>query len=99
MIFRIAIFIRAAIRTTDERVLKGFVMNEDAFCLQIFHEGERFMFSRHPMLESENRKQERDLLTALGPDARVFPVCYDTEFDDADGGVIAGAFMYGTKES
>lgn len=96
---RMRIFIRATIRTTDGRVLKGSVMNEDAFCLEIFHSGERFMFSRHPMLESENRKQERDLLTALGSGAQVFPIWYDTEFNDADGAVIAGSFMYGTKES
>ncbi|WP_338524288.1 hypothetical protein NUH87_00910 [Pseudomonas batumici] len=74
-------------------------MNENAFCLTIFHEGESFIFSRHPMLENEHQKQERSLLTALGSGARVFPVWYDTEFCDADGAAIAGAFMYGAKEA
>jgi len=96
---RMRIFIRATIRAADGRVLKGFVMNEDAFCLEIFHGGERFIFSRHSMLGSENQKQEQDLLTALGSGARVFPVWYDTEFNNADGAVIAGVFMFGTEES
>lgn len=96
---RMRIFIRATISAADGRILKGRVMNEDAFCLEIFYGGERYIFSRHPMLESGNQAKERLLLKALGPDARVFPVRYETGFCHADGAAIADSFMYGTKEA
>jgi hypothetical protein len=95
---RMRIFIRAAIRAADGRELKGYIMNEDAFCLGIYHHGEEFVFSKHPMLEPENKKDEQQLLRALGGPATIFPVKYETEFRQKTGGLITGEFKYGARD-
>jgi hypothetical protein len=96
---RMRIFIRARITTADKRSLKGYVMNENAFCLAIFHGGEQFIFSKHPMLHIENKKQNKRLLQSIGNAATVFPVKYETDFKDKQGHPIAGEFMYGESET
>ncbi|QXI31134.1 hypothetical protein [Pseudomonas vanderleydeniana] len=92
---RMRLFVRATIEAADGRLLKGFVMDEDAYCLTIFHEGERFQFSAHPMLKGPNQEHERALLASLGTEKQVFPVRYHTDFNDTEGQLIAGTFWYG----
>ncbi|MCD9568500.1 hypothetical protein [Pseudomonas protegens] len=70
---RMRIYIRATIETADGKLLKGSVMNEDAFCLEVFHAGAVFTFSRHPMLRNLNQKEEIRLLKKLGPNTQIFP--------------------------
>jgi len=91
---RMRLFVRASIETADGKLLKGHVVNEDAYCLTIFHGGESFHFSTHPLLKDLNQQQERALLASLGTEAQVFPVRYRTEFNDTDGQLIAGKFRY-----
>jgi hypothetical protein len=79
---RIRIFIRAIITGADGRKLKGYVMNEGAFCLTIFHDNKQFVFSRHPMLNTENKRHEEALCNAIGGAAVTFPALYETEFKD-----------------
>lgn len=45
---RMRLFIRASIITAAGRRLKGYVMNEDAFCLGIFFNGAELIFSSPP---------------------------------------------------
>ncbi|KPA87851.1 hypothetical protein PF66_05809 [Pseudomonas asplenii] len=96
---RMRLFVRASIETADGKRLKGYVVNEDAYCLTIFHEGESFHFSTHPLLKDLNQEHERALLAALGNEAQVFPVRYHTEFNDTDGQLIAGTFLYGGQSA
>lgn len=91
---RMRIYIRATIETADGKLLKGSVMNEDAFCLEVFHAGAAFTFSRHPMLCDLNQKEEIRLLKALGPNTQIFPITYRTDFNDCAGGPIGGTFIY-----
>jgi hypothetical protein len=75
-------------------------MNENAFCLTIFYGGEQFIFSRHPMLKSENKKQEQQLRALLGENAsNLFPIKYKTEFKNKAGDLISGNFVYGGAET
>jgi hypothetical protein len=94
---RMRIFIRARITATDGRRLKGYIMNEDAFCLAIFYGDQEFIFSRHPMLHSDNKEHDQQLLQSIGNSATVFPVKYETDFKDRQGHPITGEFMYGTR--
>ena len=96
---RMRIFIRATITATDGTSLKGYVMNEDAFCLSVFHSGREFIFSKHPMLGRENQKHESQLLSAMGRTLPIFPVKFATEFRSTEGNLISGEFMYGTPET
>ena len=97
---RMRIFIRAKLRTKVGVILKGYVMNEGAFCLGVFHNGKEFIFSRHPMLEKENNNHEMELAHSMGvKPGTIFPVHYETEFTSRQGNVIAGEYMYGQKET
>ncbi|WP_017904432.1 hypothetical protein [Pseudomonas asplenii] len=91
---RMRVFVRATIETADGKRLKGYVVNEDAYCLTMFHEGESFHFSTHPLLKDLNQEHERALLASLGTEVQVFPVRYRTDFNDAEGQLIAGIFRY-----
>ncbi|GLQ97305.1 hypothetical protein [Dyella mobilis] len=92
---RMRIFIRAMVRTLDGHQLKGFAMNEDAYVLTVFHRGKTFPFSRHPALASYNKTYKRQLMASLGASSDIFPLCYETGFNDADGHPIAGTFVCG----
>ena len=92
---RMRLFIRATITTVAGRKLKGYIMNENAFCMGIFLNGDEFVFSSHPMLASENAEREQLLRRALGVDELIFPLNYETDFERRDGTRIAGAFSPG----
>ncbi len=97
---RMRIFIRAKLKTVLGVQLKGYVMNENAFCLGVFHNGREFIFSRHPHLAQENKKHESELANSLGVNGgNIFPVFYETEFMAKNGKKIVGKFMYGQKET
>ena len=96
---RMRIFIRASVIDSEGTKLKGYVMNEGAFCLVVFHGGAQFIFSRHPTLGRENQRHERQLLESMGRSSGIFPVTYETEFNDKNGVRIAGKFMYGAAET
>lgn len=96
---RMRVFIRASLETANGQRLKGYIMNEDAFCLTVFRHGQKFVFSAHPMLEDLNREQEQTLLQVLGtPSATLFPITYRTDYRDANGKAIAGRFQYGARD-
>jgi hypothetical protein len=90
---RMRIFIRATVRTSSGLQLKGFVMNDDAYVLTIFHGGETFPFSRHPALKSDNESYKRQLTASLGTSSEIFPLSYETGFNDVSGHPIAGTFF------
>lgn len=93
---RMRLFIRASLEGAGGQRLKGYVMNENAFCLSVFTQGQEFSFSSHPMLESMNCEQEQKLLCALGtPTAKLFPIKYTTGYSGANGQPIEGSFQYG----
>lgn len=92
---RLRIFIRAVLMASDGRRLKGFVMNEDAYCLCIYYSGEKFYFSRNSLLGSLNENEEQQLIKAIGNPAKIFPIQYETEFKSKSGVLIAGEFAYG----
>jgi len=92
---RMRIFIRAAVRTSVGLQLKGYVMNEDAHVLTVFHGGEAFPFSRHPALWSDNESHKHQLMVSLGTSSDIFPLRYETGFSDVDGHPIAGTFVCG----
>lgn len=97
---RMRIFIRAKLKTASGVHLKGYVMNENAFCLGVFYNDQEFIFSRHPLLENENKNHEAELANSLGGNAGdIFPVTYETEFMAKSGKQIVGTFMYGQKET
>lgn len=97
---RMRIFITATLEAEDGRRLKGYVMNEDAFCLSVFSKGQEFVFSSNPMLEGLNREQEQKLLQCLGtPTAQLFPIKYRTNYRTSNGREISGAFNYGSRET
>lgn len=96
---RMRIFIGATARTADGRLLKGYVMNEDAYVLTVFHDGQAFPFSRHPALRSENENHGRQLMAALGASVDIFPLSYETGYKDADGHPIAGTFNWGDRSA
>lgn len=94
------IFIRAKLKTASGVYLKGYVMNENAFCLGVFRGGLEFIFSRHPLLGEENKNHEVELANSLGVNpGNIFPVTYETEFMAKNGKQIVGEFMYGQKET
>jgi hypothetical protein len=95
---RMRVFIRASIITASGRRLKGYVMDENAFCLGVFFNGAEFIFSRHPMLATENGTREQSLQTALEAAEIIFPVTYETNFQCKSGKRIAGEFSYGTSK-
>lgn len=97
---RMHIFIRAKLRTAFGVSLKGYVVNENAFCLGVFHHGKEYIFSRHPLLQEENDKHKVELAKAIGiePEA-VFPISYETEFNAENGNRISGIFMHGKSET
>ena len=97
---RMRIFIRANLTTSQGIELKGYVMNEDAFCLGVFHDDKEFIFSRHPLLEIANQGQENELARSLAVETEtLFPMRYETQFLDKDGEQIMGEFMYGQEET
>lgn len=97
---RMRIFIKASLEAANGQRFKGYVINEDAFCLSVFHGGEEFFFSSHPMLDSINQEQEQGLLESLGAaGARLFPMKYTTEYRAASGEGISGVFRYGGCEA
>lgn len=97
---RMRIFIRAKLRAASGAPLKGYIMNENAFCLGVFHYGKEYIFSRHPLLHEENDKHKVELAKAIGtkPDT-VFPIRYKTEFNDKNGNRISGIFTYVKSET
>ncbi|KAI9131911.1 hypothetical protein ON05_027335 [Acaryochloris sp. CCMEE 5410] len=95
---RMRVFIRAAITTKNGLELKGFIMNEDAYCLALFYQDEEFIFSQNPLLELENQRTAEQLQSVIGTSTSLFPVRYKTEFKSAQGSLIAGEFMYGLKK-
>jgi hypothetical protein len=97
---RMCIFIKASLQAANGLSLKGYVMNEDAYCLAVFSKGTEFIFSRQPMLEELNRKEEQKLRKSIGgPSSELFPMSYATDFRDSDGKVISGMFQYGIREA
>jgi hypothetical protein len=93
---RMRIFIKASLETQGGILMKGYVMNEDAFCLTVFSKGDQFHFSRHPSLEHINRESERALAQSTGiSESELFPLKYGTDFKDSSGEVIAGIFEFG----
>lgn len=92
---RMRIFIRAKVRTSGGQQLKGYVMNDNAYVLTVFHREQRFSFSRHPDLWSYNESYRCQLMASLGTSSDIFPFSYKTEFNDAGGHPIAGTFVYG----
>lgn len=97
---RMRIFIKASLEAANGQRLKGYVMNEDAFCLCVFNSDQTFSFSSHPMLESLNREEEHKLLQSLGSSAvTLFPMKYQTDYHGTNGEVIAGSFQYGARET
>ena len=96
---RTRIFIRASISCTDGTRFKGYIMNEDAYCLTIFHSGKEFVFSKHPLLARENQRSEHKLLEVAGMSSGIFPMRYETEFHDKTGRRIAGVFMHSQAET
>jgi hypothetical protein len=95
---RMRIFIRAYLEAANGQSLKGYVMDEDPFCLSVFWNGQEFGFSAHPDLESMNREQEHKLLLSLGtPAATLFPMTYRTDYQDTNGEIIAGRFQWSSR--
>ena len=97
---RMRIFIRAKLQTASGDQLKGYIMNENAFCLGVFHKGMEYIFSRHPQLEDENNKHKVELAksTGINPDS-IFPIHFETEFNTKNGDQIAGVFIYEKAET
>ena len=97
---RMRIFIRAALETADGQSLKGYVVNEEAYGLAVFHNGQTFFFNNHPLLDDTNREQERKLSDSLGSaSTSLFPMTYRTDFRGPDGELIAGAFQYRSRST
>lgn len=95
---RMRIFIKAEFRTDKGRVLKGYVMNEDAFCITIFSGKEDYTFSSHPMLWDLNKESLRKLSEAEGMGMHdVFPLNFSTNFTRNDGTPIEGIASPPTK--
>lgn len=90
---RMRIFVRAKVRTSDGRRLKGYVMNDDGYVLTVFHGGKTFPFSRHDLLWSNNESHKHQLMNSLGTSSDIFPLSYETEFNDAGGNLIADTFV------
>lgn len=96
---RMRIFIKASLKAADGQNLRGYVVNEDAYGLAVFHNGQTFFFNDHPALEDTNRESERKLIDSLGSAApSLFPMTYRTDFRRTDGEIIAGAFQYGPRQ-
>lgn len=97
---RMRIYIKAMLVTANGQSFKGYVINEDAYCISIFHGGREFSFSYHPMSESHNREQEQKLLRSLGSlGSELFPITYKTDYFASNGDRICGVFHYGTRET
>ena len=96
---RMRIFIRASLELANGQLLKGYVMNEDAYCLAAFNNGQEFIFSSNSMLDGSNREEEQNLRRSLGiqESTTVFPIRYQTEYRTADGTAISGLFRYGAR--
>lgn len=90
---RMRIFIRATVQTSDGQQLKGYVMNDDAYVLTVFHRSETFPFGQHSALWSDNETYRRQLMASLGTSSDIFPLSYETGFNDAGGKPIAGRFV------
>lgn len=90
---RMRIFIKAKLMTRNGMALKGYIMNEDAYCLGIFYEGKQYYFSCHPMLSDLFNEEAKRLGLAMGIKSHeIFPVSYETDFFDNSGNKIAGQF-------
>ncbi len=97
---RMRIFIRTKLQTASGDQLKGYIMNENAFCMGVFHKGKEYIFSRHPQLEEENNKHKVKLAKSMGinPDT-IFLIKFETEFNARNGEKIAGVFIYEKAET
>lgn len=90
---RMRIFIRATLQAKTGVSLKGYVMNENAFCLGVFVSGKELIFSKHPLLEKDNAAHEKQLMELLVIKNDIFPITYKTDFLAKNEKVIAGEFM------
>ena len=97
---RMRIFIKAHLTTTSGVKMKGYIMNENAYCLGVFVNGEKYFFSRHEMLSDLNSESAAKLAQALGLDInKLFPMAYETDFTDKSGNIITGSFNYGCSKT
>lgn len=95
---RMRIFIGARITTAGGVELKGYVMNEDAYCLCIIHDGAEYFFSCHPTFKGCTLELANKLSMLLNvPASDFFPLHYETDYYARDGSPIAGTFMYGQE--
>ncbi len=90
---RMRLFIKATLKTKGGIQLKGYIMNENAFCLAIFVQGKKYYFSRHPMLIDQFNMELARLSSALGVNSKnIFPIHYETTFYSRTGNRILGVF-------
>jgi len=90
---RMYIYIRAKLRTASGLLLKGYILNEEAACLGVFHNKKRFIFNPHPLIKDRWDESLSDLAHSMGVDpASIFPIHYETEFTSMEGNIICGEF-------
>ncbi len=97
---RMRIYISASLVCANGIKLTGYVVNESAYCLTVFFQGEEYIFSTHPLLASGNIEHAYELAKALqvAPES-IFPIIYTTQYFSRKGEIIKGQFMYGVKNS
>lgn len=90
---RMRLFVKATFQTPEGSRLGGFVVNDDAYSITIFHRGDQFTFSKHPLLRDLAEEEHARLLQALETkEASIFPLSYVTGFKGHDDKEIAGIF-------
>ena len=87
------IFLKAEFRHSSGKIIDGYVMNADAFCIGLFTGSGDFLFSRHPQLRSMMLPKKKAVEAELGV-AELFPLAYSTRFRNAHGQPIAGEFSF-----
>ncbi|MEM1094131.1 MAG: hypothetical protein AAGJ10_05970 [Bacteroidota bacterium] len=88
---RMRLYIKATFQTPEGRMLDGFVVNDDAYAITIFFQGEQFIFSK--CLSDLAEKECARLGEALTMDGEaIFPLSYVTDFKGHDGRIIQGVF-------
>lgn len=85
------IFLKATFAHPSGIKLHGYVMNADAFCICLFAAEKRFIFSRHPLLNSMMLSMKSEAEKALQL-PNLFPLYYKTAFSDPAGQPIVGEF-------
>lgn len=90
---RMRLFVKATLQTPRGSKLDGYVVNDDAYAIEIFYKGDGFSFSEHPLLRDLAEAEHARLLQVLETkEASVFPLSYVTGFRGHDDKEIAGLF-------